>query len=283
MSKHARSRLWLLRLAAAGGALTAAAGVTHAQEGRAAAARDTTPTFTVDGQAALHALMSLSDAHLQKLADVLTILATTDAVRSGEWERIRAPLAQAARMNVAAAHWFARPDGSYWTLEQGRATGSLADRAYFPRALAGRTVIGELVVSRSTNRNTAVVAVPVRGRDDAVVGVLGSSVHLDSLGALLRREMGGLERRLLFFAIDSQPLGALNSDPALIFTEPMSLGDEGMRQAFTRILATGEGAVTYDFRGSRRTVLYRRSPVTRWWYGFGVLRPATRDASPGSR
>jgi hypothetical protein len=77
---------------------------------------------------------------------------------------------------------------------------------------------------------------------------------------------------LLFFAIDSTPRGAIHSDPAMVFTEPMRLGDEGMRKAFTEMLANSEGAVTYTFRGRQRTVLYRKSPVTGWWYALGVLR-----------
>jgi hypothetical protein len=133
-------------------------------------------------------------------------------------------------------------------------------------------VIGDLVVSRSTNRNTAIVAVPVRSHGNTVVGVLGGSVHLDRLGEVVRQEMGGLGEDLLFFAIDSTPRGAIHSDPAMVFTEPMRLGDEGMRKAFTEMLANSEGAVTYTFRGRQRTVLYRKSPVTGWWYALGVLR-----------
>jgi hypothetical protein len=231
-----------------------------------------TPTFTVDGQVALHSFMALSDAHMKKLADLLHLLATTDDARSGEWERIRGRLDGVTSMTVPAVLWFARPDGSYWTLTEGRATGKLTDRAYFPRVLGGQTVLGDLVVSRSTSRNTAIVAVPVRSRADAVVGVLGGSVHLDRLGALIRQEMGGLEGDLLFFAIDSTPRGALHSDPKMIFTEPMRLGDEGMRKAFTEMLSSSEGAVNYTFRGRPRTVLYRKSPVTGWWYAVGVLR-----------
>lgn len=228
------------------------------------------PAFTVDGQVALRSFMALSDAHLKKLADLFHLLAATDDARSGDWERIRGPLAGVAPMTVPAVLWFARPDGSYWTITEGRA-GNLSDRAYFPRVLAGQTVVGDLVVSRSTNRNTAIVAVPVRGRDGAVVGVLGGSVHLDRLGALVREEMGGLTD-LLFFAIDSTPKGALHSDPTLIFTEPMRLGDEGMQRAFTEILSRPEGTVTYTFRGRPRTVLYRKSPVTHWWYAIGLQK-----------
>lgn len=236
--------------------------------------------FTVDGRLALHSLVSLSDAHLQKLADILTIVATTDAMRSAKWERIRTPLSEVARMNVPAVYWFALPDGTYWTLDAGLVTAKLSDRTYFPRLLAGQSVLGDLVVSRSTNRNTAIVAVPVRGLNNMIVGAVGCSVHLESLSALIRREMGELESGQLFFAIDAQPLGALNSDPLLIFTEPMKLGDEGMKQAFEKILSGQEGVVTYNFRGSRRTVLYRKSPVTGWWYGFGRMEPSpVSDAS----
>jgi len=271
-----RCRLLLRRVVAYGGVAALGAGVGHAQQSRATP-RDRSsgevPALTVDGQVALHSLASLSDDHLQKLADMLAMLAATDAARSGDWTRIRAPLAEAALRNVPAVHWFALRNGTYWTVERGRASAGLSDRPYFPRLLAGQTVLGELVVSRSSSRNTAIVAVPVRGRDGSVIGALGSSVHLDSLGALLRREMGGLSDQVIFFAIDATPLGALNSDPNLIFTEPMKLGDEGMRKAFTEILAGRDGLVTYDFRGSRRTVLYHKSPVTHWWYGFGVIEP----------
>jgi hypothetical protein len=39
------------------------------------------------------------------------------------------------------------------------------------------------------------------------------------------------------------------------------------------ILSREQGVVSYDFRGKRRTVLYRHSPVTDWWYAFGMLHP----------
>lgn len=259
-----------VRVGAVGAALALSASVGGAQVNPAPGHR-APPAFSIDADVTLHSLMSLSDGHLQKLADVLTVLANTDAARSCDWETIRGHLADAARVNIPAVLWFAMPDGGYWTLAQGRVDATLADRAYFPRLLAGRTVIGDLVVSHSTNRNTAIVAVPVLGQEHEVVGVLGASVHLDSLAAVLRAEMGGLRDGLLFFAIDSQPLGALNSDPTLIFTEPLKIGDAGMQRAFKQILSGREGVVTYDFHGARRTVLYRRSAVTGWWYGFGMI------------
>lgn len=270
MSNNSRSALRLI-VVAAGTSFALGSSPLHAQERPVAILPESGSAFDVDGRIALHSLMSLSDAHLQKIADVLTMVSRTAAARSAEWRRIRPHLADAARVNVAAVFWFAEPNGKYWTLDLGRASATLSDRAYFPRLLAGETVLGDLVTSHSTNRNTAIVAVPIRGQNGSIVGMLGSSVHLDSLATRIRAEMGGLPDGLIFFAIDATPLGALNSDPALIFTDPMKLGDEDMRRAFTEMLSREEGVVRYEFRNSRRTVLFRKSAVSNWWYGFGVL------------
>jgi hypothetical protein len=231
------------------------------------------PPFSVGGNVALHALMALADGHLRKTADVLRLLADTDAARSGDWERIRRPLAMAGEITVPAVLWYARRDGEYWTAPLGRAPGNIADREYFPRLLDGKPVFGDLVVSRSSSRNTAIVAVPVRGARDSVTGALGASIYLDRLGEIVRGEMGDLAPGMIFFAIDGKPMGALHSDPSMIFTEPMKLGDETMRRAFAKILSSEEGTVTYPFRGENRTLLYRKSDVTGWWYALGVARP----------
>lgn len=261
----------ILALAAAG--ILAGTGAAGAQPAGAAAESKAPPPVTVEASVALHSFQSLVDGHLQKLADLLHMVAATEDARSADWERVRAPLAQVGAMTVPAALWFAKPDGGYWTLAEGRAAGNLSDRTYFPRLLAGQTVIGDLVVSRSTKRNTAVVAVPVGASDKAVVGVLGASVYLDKLGEIVRTEMGGLPPGSLFFAIDSKPMGALHSDPEMIFTEPMKLGDEAMQNAFRQILTSAEGSVRYTFRGQVRTLLYRKSPVTGWWCAFGTTSP----------
>jgi hypothetical protein len=234
------------------------------------AAGDNPASFVVDGRTALHALVALSDAHLQKAADVLTLLATTDAARSADWERIRSGLGDAARMNVPALYWFALPDGSYWTLEQGRATANLSDRAYFPRLLAGQPVVGDLVVSRATGKSAAIVAVPVLGDRGEVVGALGSSVYLDSLSLRIQNDMG-LAANHLFYSLNAEPLVGLHMDPATIFLNPMEEGDQEFQAAIRELLSHESGMIRYRFRDQGRTVLYRKSPLTGWWYAFGVL------------
>jgi branched-chain amino acid transport system substrate-binding protein len=246
-----------------------AASVGHAQERQAG----TPAAVGVDGRIALHALMSLGDTHLRNVANTLTMVASTDAARSADWGRIKQPLTEAARLNVPAVHWFALPDGTYWTVQEGRASATLADRPYFPRLLAEQTVIGDLVVSRATGTSAAIVAVPVRGPDGKVVGALGASVQLDSLSRQLRREMH-LQPDQIFYTLDATPIVGLHSDPGIIFLHPLEEGDPALERAIREMLIRGEGVADYSFRGTRRTVQYCKSPVTGWLYVFGTLQPS---------
>lgn len=169
---------------------------------------------------------------------------------------------------MSGLFWFARADGSYWSVEQGQAAGNLADRAYWPRLMAGQVVVGDLVASKATGKCSAIVAVPVRDENGSVVAVLGASVYLDSLSLLLKREIE-LQPNQIFFSVDATPIGALQDDPEQIFLDPYDLGEPELEAAIREMLAGNEGVVNYSFRGKRRTVLYRRSPVSGWWYAFG--------------
>jgi hypothetical protein len=268
MRRHSGSGRAVWLVLALGVAMLYGAGDARAQQ--QSSPRPVAPVFTVDGRIALQSFMSLTDAHLRKTADVLALVAGTDAARSADWQRIRGPLAEAAAVNVPAVHWFALPDGTYWTLEQDRIAGNLADRPYFPRLLAGEIVMGDLVVSRSTGRSTAIVAVPVRAADGTVVGALGNSVHLDSLSMLIENEMD-LQPDQIFFTLDTTPMVGLHNESGIIFLHPLEQGDPELEAAIREILRNEEGTVSYSFRGQPRTVLYRRSPMTGWWFAFGLL------------
>jgi hypothetical protein len=242
-----------------------------------------TQRLTVPMDVALASLMYLSDGYLRSVADAFAALAACDEARTAEWEVIRPPLAVVADANadIVALVWFALPDGSYWSVEEGKAAGNLSTREYFPRVLAGETVIGPLVISNATGKASAIVAVPVRAQTGEVVGVLGASVDLAKLSALLNEQMA-LRDGMIFYSFDAEPLVALNWDPTLVFLDPFSLGPE-IRAAFEEMLSHDQGVVRYTFRGQVRTVVYRRSPVTGWWYAFGLVGPGASGASSRPR
>ena len=152
--------------------------------------------------------------------------------------------------------------------EQGRAAGNLSDRSYWPRLMGGQVVLGDLVASKATGKSTAIVAVPIRGTTGSIVGVVGSSLYLDSLSLLLKRELD-LRPDLIFFSVDATPIGALQDDPEQIFLDPYALNEPELERAIREMLTREEGVVNYRFRGKGRTVLYRKSHVSGWWYAFG--------------
>lgn len=232
-------------------------------------------SFDVEGNVALASLMSLGDGHLKKFADGFALLATRQEVLAGDWAAIKAPLQQLADLNVPAVVWYALPSGEYWTLDEGHIDEKLSSRAYFPRLLAGKTVIGDLVVSTSTGKNVAIVAVPVM-KDRKVVGVLGCSIYLDKLSEQIKHEMA-LQPNMIFYAFDTQPLLALVWDQGLIFSRPQDLGPE-VDQAFQKMLTQEEGAITYRFRGKTRTVVFQKSQVTQWRYAFGLVKASKEEA-----
>lgn len=227
------------------------------------------PPFVISAQVGLASLVSLSDNQLMKMADLLHTLAVSEAASTGEWERIRPALEVVSRRAVPALNWFALPDGAYWSVQAGKEAGNLSGRAYFPKVLAGETIIGDLVVSTATRNPVAIVAVPVVGADGKTVGVLGASVYLDELSRRIQEEMG-LDRSTIFYSFDATPLVALNWDPELIFLRPMESDEAELPSAFAHMLERESGELRYRFRGETRSVLFRKSPVTGWWYVFGV-------------
>ncbi len=230
------------------------------------------PALPVSADIGLSALISLADGHLGGLADDLARLrtgATGDDLRSGDWQRIEEPLRRVSEANVAGDYWFARADGRYWTLGGGAMEANLADRPWFRRVLAGETVLGELTAGGPTGANVGVVAIPVRGADGSVTGVIGASVYLDQLSERVKQELGAGEN-VLFYAFDDEERLALHSDTDKLFLRAGELGPQ-VEEAFAAIEEEREGIIEYTLEDRPRTVVFRRSEGTGWWYAFGIV------------
>lgn len=223
----------------------------------------------VDGNVALSSLIALSDGHLIKLRDELSFFAKSSEASLTKWEKVRSRLAEIEKNNIAAVIWFALPDGSYWTVDAGKVSGNLLDRPYWNNVMKGQTVVGDLVVSKSTGQNVAIIAVPLLRSNKSVAGVFGASVYLDKLSLQLKREMA-VDSNYIFYAIDSAIRGALNSNTSLIFTYPKELTPE-MAKVFDDMVTRSNGVARYNFNGGKRTVLYKKSSAVGWWYAFGVV------------
>ncbi|MFH0954128.1 MAG: cache domain-containing protein [Verrucomicrobiota bacterium] len=231
--------------------------------------------LTVDARVLLSAVMALADAHIKSMVGALEAAATTEEVKSADWDWMKELLAKVQERGIPALVWFVLPGGSYYTVEKGLTDQNLKDRAYFPRVMAGEVSVGELVISKSTGRKSVVVAVPVT-KDGSVIGALGASIYLDQLSDVLKRELA-LPKNTIFYALDGRGQTALNWSTDLIFQDPTAQGSESLTKAVGEILANPEGATEYEFNGKRRKVVYRTSPLTGWHFAFGVV---TGEAPP---
>ncbi|MDA8326966.1 MAG: cache domain-containing protein [Nitrospiraceae bacterium] len=169
----------------------------------------------------------------------------------------------------AAALWFARPDGSYYTGEKGLTGLSLRDRAYFPGLLAGKDVIGRLVISKSTGKRTAIVAVPVK-RNGRIIGALGASLSVQELSRMIDEKMA-LPEDMVFYALNSTGQTCLHRKASLLFAYPSDMGSRSLSEKVRVMLSKPEGVVRYEFEGSR-TVVFKHFPLTGWVFAVGLIR-----------
>lgn len=223
--------------------------------------------LTLEPKVGLNAFAALVDQQLGSIRNGLEIIAATKNAESADWGRIKAPLAQLAEgQPISAAVWFARPDGSYFTVQTGLTGQNLKDRGYFPRLLAGQEVMSDLVVSKSTGERSAIIAVPLR-KDRRVIGALGVSVDMVKVAKSIDEKIG-FPSQVMFYALDSHGEIALHRESKLLFEFATKLGSSTLTAAVKTMLSRPEGLVHYQFEGAAREAIFKKSSTTGWVYAL---------------
>jgi ABC-type amino acid transport substrate-binding protein len=210
---------------------------------------------------ALAAICDGTDGKLETVLRTYEVMAFTTDVKSQDWQKI-SPLLRTLETNEPdVLTWYARPDGSYYTVADGLTTANLKSRSYFPVVLNGSESVGTVVVSKATGRNAAIVAVPVK-EGSSVTGVLGASVYLDLLTDEFRSEVPS---SYVFYAIDREGTYALHSDKGQISRDTATVSQgTSYGDALRQVRAAESGTVTYDDGGIRYNAVFRTSPLTGW-------------------
>ena len=212
---------------------------------------------------------ALTEGHVEMVLHGLKIISSTEEAQSGEWEKMKRVLAAFEASGIkASAVWFVRTDGSYYTVAKGLVDQNISDRPYFQRLMAGEETTGDLVISRSTGKRSAVVAVPVK-RDGRIIGGLGTSLDLEEMSRMLDEKMG-LPQNMFFYALDQKGQTSLHRTSALLLAYPSDMGSKSLTETVKEMLARPEGVLTYDFYGER-TVAFRKAPLTGWVFAIGLV------------
>ncbi|MGE5276632.1 MAG: cache domain-containing protein [Acidobacteriota bacterium] len=225
-----------------------------------------------DAQSLLSAFVSYTDLRIRSVQQCAEILASTTEARSGRWENMRGLLSDYQKTDDGLVVWFSRPDGSYYTVEKGLMDVRLSDRSYFPELVAGRKVVGALVVSKSTGQRSAVVAIPMTA-SGKIVGAIGASLFLDKLSEQVASTLA-LPPDASFFALAPDGLTALHRKADRHFLDPRELGSETLKKAANEMLSKTSGETTYEFDNVTKKAIYRTSPRTQWRFAIAF------DAAP---
>ncbi len=222
----------------------------------------------------LSALVGLVDGNLSQASHMLDVLAQTAKVQSGQWDQMRDLLRTAAAGQPPQILWFALPDGTYYTSDQGRAEQKLSDRPYFPKLMRGERVAGELVISKSTGKRSIIIAVPVQ-REGRMIGAVGASIFADDLSRSLNETLKPPPGSV-FYGLAPDGLTTFHIDPKLDFVDPRKEPSETLRREAEKMLTQPSGEATYEYNGTMRHVYFTTSPVTGWRIVFGrILGPAS--------
>ena len=219
-----------------------------------------------DTQSLLSAFVSYTDLRIKSVQQSLEILASTSEVKSLKWEKMRDLLSGYQNSDEALIVWFVLPDGVYYTVDRGLMNFKLRDRSYFPDIMAGKKVVGSLVVSKSTGRRSAVIAIPLK-QGDKVVGAVGASLFLDKLSDQIVSALS-LRKDAVFFALAPNGLTALHNKNDRHFLDPRELGSETLKKAANEMLSRTHGEVTYQFDNVWKKAIFRTSGLTQWKFAI---------------
>jgi diguanylate cyclase (GGDEF)-like protein len=152
----------------------------------------------------------------ERMAD-LQQLANSDLLETMDWDQIEPYLQR--QIEEAPPYYLiffvASPDGSYNTTLE-RNAGNISDREYFPKAMAGETVITGPLLSRSTNQRVIIVATPIWSEDHTTVqGLLGLSMDLEELLRVSRDLMVSQQHDSLYL-VDENGYFIIHPDPDMI-------------------------------------------------------------------
>jgi hypothetical protein len=171
--------------------------------------------LAVGAQSVASAAAALTDAHVGNLLFMMGILASTADVQVGIWGGMQELLRRFELLPMSFNVWYLLPDGNYYQVETGLAGGNLSDRDYFPRVMAGEATLGDLVVSKSTDRKSMVMTVPIE-RSGEIIGALGATIYLDDLSDLILSSLE-LPEDLVLYAHTPTGQITLHADSTLLF------------------------------------------------------------------
>ena len=126
----------------------------------------------------------------QSTIDELNQIAKLPSVISMNWSEMEADLKKIAenRNETFGFLLLAEPDGTYYTSKKGKSSKNISDRDYFKAIINNNKehFISNPKISRSTGLKVFYLAVPVKNKDNEILGTLVGVVKLETLSKIAK-------------------------------------------------------------------------------------------------
>ncbi|UTF51725.1 methyl-accepting chemotaxis protein [Desulfomicrobium sp. ZS1] len=202
-------------------------------------------------------------------------IANRDVIRSMNWDRQQLTLERETErmkylgMGVIDADGQARyPDGS---------TADLSDRAYFKEALAGKSVLSNVIISRVTNSPVIILATPIRGFAGDVKAVLLARLDATMLSEITDNIKYG--ETGYSYIIDNKGVLIAHGNRQFVLDQ-RNFVEEGKKDPqyaslggmFQRMMKGEIGFDQYPFMGSDRFFGFAPIENTGWSIAVGAIQ-----------
>jgi methyl-accepting chemotaxis protein len=138
---------------------------------------------------------------------------------------------------------------------------TMGDREYFKEAMGGQASMGHIVKSEETGLPLVVVAVPVRGSGDQVLGVAGATLKLD----FWNRKVANIKlgQTGILYMVDQKGIVLAHPDATLVL-EANVRDFPGMADVAARILEAETGVMGHRDAGSSKITGFAPVQNTPW-------------------
>lgn len=202
------------------------------------------------------------NSKLELWTEDISMLASTDVVRSMDWSRVSGYLSSNSEL-FSKYEMVLLSDRSGNAQTSSGTTTNISDRDYFKKAIQGETVISEPLISKTSGKLVIVVAVPVKDSAGNVAGVAGGTIEITDIAAVINSEKLG-DSGYAFMTNKDGTVIVHNNSELILKENYLNSGDEGLVNLTKKMIAGDKGTMTYKFEGKDKLAAYAPIEATGW-------------------
>ncbi|QEK11114.1 methyl-accepting chemotaxis protein [Crassaminicella thermophila] len=199
-------------------------------------------------------LVALADDKIHEWRSMITLLSLTDVVKNMDLNALKKFVSD----NKEAFKDFetiiiSDKYGKY--LSSNGQGGNIIDRAYFPKVMAGQTVISKPIISKSTGNPIVVVAAPIKNDSGNVIGLIGGTVNLSVITDIVNAEKLGDTGYA--YMIDQEGIVMAHPKKEMILKyNALQKGSTSQKELTKKMIKSKTGVEYYEFEGKRKIAVY---------------------------